>query len=184
MARLVIFIANRDPDGTPPWPNIAVGMPNRDCFTEIKWSVCELKLTAIDHLDSAHKSGDAWVSIASSVQAWIEVYWKDPQRLEPIRIPAHLIPINAPPAEDRTLEAMRTQACDNQCIDFKGLLFAARSPLGILPGHIMKRAIVFRIFCKGNSISINGTMGISDAAARTTSALSPKGKNLILFTVS
>jgi len=44
MARLVIFIANRDPDETPPWPNIAVGMsacyqvdmPNSDCFTEIK----------------------------------------------------------------------------------------------------------------------------------------------------
>jgi hypothetical protein len=48
----------------------------------------------------------------------------DPQRLEPIRIPAHLIPINAPPAEDCTLEAMRTQACANLCMDFKGLLFA------------------------------------------------------------
>jgi hypothetical protein len=35
-----------------------------------------------------------------------------------------LIPINAPPTEDRTLEAMRTQACANQCMDFKGLLFA------------------------------------------------------------
>jgi len=35
-----------------------------------------------------------------------------------------LIPINAPPAEDCTLEAMRTQACANQCMDFKGLLFA------------------------------------------------------------
>jgi hypothetical protein len=31
-----------------------------------------------------------------------------------------LIPINAPPAEDCTLEAMRTQACANQCMDFKG----------------------------------------------------------------
>jgi hypothetical protein len=51
----------------------------------------------------------------------------DPQRLEPICIPAHLIPINAPPAEDCTLEAMRTQACDNQCMDFKGLLFAPAS---------------------------------------------------------
>jgi hypothetical protein len=54
----------------------------------------------------------------------------------------------------------------------------------IPPGHTMKRAIVFRIFCRGNSISINGTMGISAAAARTTSALTPKGKNLIRFTVS
>jgi hypothetical protein len=61
--------------------------------------VCELKLNAINHLDSAHKSGDALVRIASSVQAWIEVHWEDPQSLEPIRIPAHLIPINAPPAE-------------------------------------------------------------------------------------
>jgi len=38
-----------------------------------------------------------------------------------------LIPINAPPAEDCTLEAMRTQACANQCMDFKGLLFAQPS---------------------------------------------------------
>jgi len=67
-------------------------------------------------LDSTHKSGDAWVRIASSVQAWIVVHWEDPKRLEPIRIPAHLIPINAPPAEDCTLEAMRTQACANQCM--------------------------------------------------------------------
>ena len=52
------------------------------------------------------------------------------------------------------------------------------------PGQTMKRAIVFRIFCKGNSISINGTMGISAAAARTRRALTPKGKNLILLTVS
>jgi hypothetical protein len=51
-------------------------------------------------------------------------------------------------------------------------------------GHSMKPAIAFRIFCKGNSISINGTIGINAAAARTTSALTPKGKNLILFTVS
>jgi hypothetical protein len=80
-------------------------------------------LDAINHLDSAHKSGDAWVRIASSVQAWIVVHWEDPQRLEPIRIHAHLIPINAPPAEDCTLEAMRTQACANQCMDFKWLLF-------------------------------------------------------------
>jgi hypothetical protein len=79
-------------------------------------------LKAINHLDSAHKSGAAWVRIASSVQAWIVVYWEDLQRLEPIRIPAHLIPINAPPAEDCTLEAMRTQARANQCMDFKGLL--------------------------------------------------------------
>jgi hypothetical protein len=84
-------------------------------------------LNAINHLDSAHKSGDAWVRIASSVQAWVVVHWEDPQRLEPIRIPAHLIPINAPPAEDCTLEAMRTQACANQCMDFKGLLFAQPS---------------------------------------------------------
>jgi hypothetical protein len=78
-------------------------------------------------LDSAHKSGDAWVRIASSVQAWVVVHREDPQRLEPIRIPAHLIPINAPPAEDCTLEAMRTQACANQCMDFKGLLFSQPS---------------------------------------------------------
>jgi hypothetical protein len=61
--------------------------------------VCELKLNAISHLDSAHKSGDAWVRIASSVQAWVVVHWEDPQRLEPIRIHALFIPINAPPAE-------------------------------------------------------------------------------------
>jgi hypothetical protein len=74
-----------------------------------------------------HKSGDAWVRIASSVQAWVVVHWEDPRRLESICIPAHLIPINAPPAEDCTLEAMRTQACANQCMDFKGLLFAQPS---------------------------------------------------------
>jgi hypothetical protein len=72
----------------------------------------------------AHKSGAAWVRIASSVQAWIEVHWEAPGRLEPIRIPGHLIPINALPAEDCTLEAMRAQACANQCMDFKRLLFA------------------------------------------------------------
>jgi hypothetical protein len=75
-------------------------------------------------LDSAHKSGDAWVRLASSVQAWVLAHWEDLQRPKPIRIPAHLIPINAPPAEDCTLEARRTQACANQCMDFKGLLFA------------------------------------------------------------
>jgi hypothetical protein len=32
-----------------------------------------------------------------------------------------LIPINTPAAEDCTLESMRTQACANQCMDFKGL---------------------------------------------------------------
>src|SRR6266545_3881176 len=90
-------------------------------MTLINRSLCELKLNAINHLDPAHKSGDAWVRIASSVQAWVVVHWEDPQRLEPIRIPARLIPINAPPAEDCTLEAMRTQACANQCMDFKGL---------------------------------------------------------------
>jgi hypothetical protein len=79
-------------------------------------------LKAINHWDSAHKSGDAWVRIASSVQAWIVAHWEDPQRLEPIRIPVCLIPINAPPAGDCTLEAMRTQACADQCMDFKGLL--------------------------------------------------------------
>jgi hypothetical protein len=84
-------------------------------------NIIPLKLNAIDHLDSAHKSVDAWVRIASSVQAWIEVLWDDPQRLEPIRIPAHLIPMNAPPAEDCTPEAMRIQACANQCMDFKGI---------------------------------------------------------------
>jgi hypothetical protein len=68
-----------------------------------------LKLNAISNLNSEHKSGDAWVRIASSVQAWVVVHREDPQRLEPIRIRAHLIPINAPPAEDCTLEAMRTQ---------------------------------------------------------------------------
>jgi len=36
-------------------------------------------LNAISHLDSAHKSGDAWVRIASSVQAWIVVHWEDPR---------------------------------------------------------------------------------------------------------
>jgi len=83
--------------------------------------MCELKLNAIDQSDSAYKSGDAWVRIASSVQAWVVEHWEEPQRLEPILIPEHLIPINAPSAEDCTLEAMRTQACADQCMDFKGL---------------------------------------------------------------
>jgi hypothetical protein len=65
------------------------------------------------------------------VQARVVVHCEDPQRLEPIRIPARLIPINAPPAEDCTLEAMRTQACAYQCMDFsmdfRGLLFAHSS---------------------------------------------------------
>jgi hypothetical protein len=83
----------------------------------------------------AHKSGDAWVRIASSVQAWVVVHWGDPQRLGPIRIPARLIPINAPPAEDCTPEAMRTQACANQCMDFKWLLFAIGRPRAGFGGH-------------------------------------------------
>jgi hypothetical protein len=56
-------------------------------------------INAINHLNSEHKSGDAWVRIASSVQSWIVVHWEAPQRLEPLRIPARLIPINAPAAE-------------------------------------------------------------------------------------
>jgi len=86
-----------------------------------------IKVECSQPLDSAYKSGDAWVRIASSVQAWVVVDWEDPQRLESIRIPSHLIPINAHPAEDCTLEAMPTQACANQCMDFKGLLFAQPS---------------------------------------------------------
>jgi hypothetical protein len=39
--------------------------------------------------------------------------------MEPIHIPAHLIPINEPPAEDCTLEAMRTRASA-----FHGLLIS------------------------------------------------------------
>jgi hypothetical protein len=78
-------------------------------------------------LDSAHKSVDAWVGAASGAQAWIVANWEDSRRLEPIRIPARLIPINAPHVEDCTPEAMRTQACANQCVDFKGLLFAQPS---------------------------------------------------------
>src|SRR6266540_2090567 len=65
----------------------------------INYRLWKSALNAINHLDSAHKSGDAWVRIASSVQAWNVVHWEEPQRLEPICIPAHLIPINAPPAE-------------------------------------------------------------------------------------
>jgi hypothetical protein len=61
------------------------------------------------------------------VQAWVVAHWEDPQRLESFRIPAPLIPINAPPAEDCTPEAMRTQACANQYMDFKGLLFVQSS---------------------------------------------------------
>src|SRR5262245_41801872 len=93
-----------------------------------------IKVDAISHLDSAHKSGDAWVRIASSVQAWVVVHWEDPQRLEPIRIPTRLIPINEPPAEDCTLEAMRTQACANQCMVFKVLLFALPSYIWVEKG--------------------------------------------------
>ena len=92
-----------------------------------------------------------------------------------------------------------TQVCpyaDSQCaINWRKIELVKRNKLlvhnlqlrrlAVTPhGHTMKRAIVFRIFCMGNSISINGTMGISAAAARSTSALTPKGKNLILFTVS
>jgi hypothetical protein len=65
----------------------------------IAGSDCLLKLYAINHLDSAHKSRGAWVRIASGVQAWIVVHRENPQRLGPIRISAHLIPINAPPAK-------------------------------------------------------------------------------------
>jgi len=69
-----------------------------------------------------HKSGEDWVRIASSVQAWAEVHWEDSQRLEPTRIPEHLIPINAPPAEVCTLEAMYTQASPDLCSEFKWLI--------------------------------------------------------------
>jgi hypothetical protein len=103
--------------------------------------VCKLKLNAINHLDSEYKSGDDWVRIASSVQAWVVVHWENPQRLEPIRVSAHLIPINAPPAEDCTLEAMRTRACANQCVDFKRFLFAQSSTNSMRSARVEMNAI-------------------------------------------
>jgi hypothetical protein len=74
-----------------------------------------------------HKSGDAWVRIASSVQAWVVVNWEDPQRLEPIRIPAHLIPINAPPAETARWKRCVPRLALINSMDFKWLLFAQPS---------------------------------------------------------
>jgi len=56
------------------------------------------------------------------VQAWNVVHWEDLQRLEPIRIRAHLNPINAPPAEDCTPEATRTQASPDLCAEFNALV--------------------------------------------------------------
>jgi hypothetical protein len=67
------------------------------------------------HLKSIHRLAQAWVRAASSAQAWVVVHREDPQRLESIRIPARLIPINALPTEDCTLEAMRTQASPDLC---------------------------------------------------------------------
>jgi predicted Zn-ribbon and HTH transcriptional regulator len=62
-------------------------------------------------LNPAHKSGVAWVRIASSVQS---------------RGGRQLI-LECAPCRDCTLEAMRTQVFANQCIDCTVVLFAHAS---------------------------------------------------------
>jgi hypothetical protein len=65
-------------------------------------------LNAIDYLNPAHKSGDAWTRIASSVQS---------------RGGRPLI-LECASCQDCTLEAMRTQVFANQFIDCIVVLFA------------------------------------------------------------
>jgi hypothetical protein len=62
-------------------------------------------------LNPAHKSGDAWVRIASSVQS---------------RAGRPLI-LECVSCQDCMLEAMRTQVFANQCIDCTVVLFAHAS---------------------------------------------------------
>jgi hypothetical protein len=71
----------------------------------------QLKSNAINNLNTAHKSGDAWVRIASSVQS---------------RGGRPLI-LECASCRDCTLEAMRTQVFANQCIDCTVVLFAHSS---------------------------------------------------------
>ncbi len=71
----------------------------------------KLKSNAINYLNPAHKSGDAWVRIASSVQS---------------RGGRPLI-LECAACQDCTLEAMRTQVFANQCIDCTVVLFAHAS---------------------------------------------------------
>jgi hypothetical protein len=70
--------------------------------------LCKLKSNAINYLNPAHKSGGAWVRIASSVQS---------------RGGRPLI-LERASCRDCTLEAMRTQVFANQCIDFTVVLSA------------------------------------------------------------
>src|SRR5215510_847591 len=103
MARLVIFIANRDPNGITSRLNIAAGMsacyqldmPISNCFTEIKWSVCKEKLNTLNY------------------RKWRQLYDRASIKL----------------TENRIIQ-MRQATCSRS---------VARSPLGILPGHSMKR---------------------------------------------
>src|SRR6266542_1973443 len=80
----------------------------RDLFNR---RLCKLKSNAINYLNPAHKSGDAWVRIASSVQS---------------RGGRPLI-LECASCQDCTLEAMRTQVFANQCIDCTVVLFAHAS---------------------------------------------------------
>src|SRR4030095_5769884 len=73
--------------------------------------LCKLKSNAINYLNTAHKSGDAWVRIASSVQS---------------RGGRPLI-LECASCRDCTLEAMCTQVFANQCIDCTVVLFAHAS---------------------------------------------------------
>src|SRR6266498_3379600 len=80
----------------------------RDLFNR---RLCKLKSNAINYLNPAHKSGDAWVRIASSVQS---------------RGGRPLI-LEYASCRDCTLEAMRTQVFANQRIDCTVVLFARTS---------------------------------------------------------
>src|SRR6266498_5852172 len=96
----------------------------RDLFNR---RLCELKSNAINYLNPAHKSRDAWVRIASSVQS---------------RGGRPLI-LECASCRDCTLEAMRTQVFANQCIDCTVVLFAHASDK-YLPAkgrHRWRRAI-------------------------------------------
>src|SRR6266498_728413 len=85
----------------------------RDLFNR---RLCKLKSNAINYLNPAHESGDAWVRIASSVQS---------------RGGRPLI-LDCASCRDCTLEAMRTQVFANQCIDCTVVLFAHASDKWLL----------------------------------------------------
>src|SRR6266511_4668835 len=97
----------------------------RDLFNR---RLCKLKSNAINYLNPAHKSGDAWGRIASSVQT---------RGCRPLIL-------ESASCQDCTLEAMRTQVLANQCIECTVVLFAQASFKSEQSRLVQRRARLLR----------------------------------------